>query len=145
MQDECPMESGSTANKGCPDKNIPATAEHQELLRKFDNILFESGKTRLRTDDIFDIIERAIDILYADKKAEVVLSGHTDDEGDEYQNMVLSQARIEVVRKYMINQGIDEKRIRSVAYGETMPLENNTTAEGKQLNRRVEINILKIK
>lgn len=145
MQDDCPMESGSKANKGCPDKNIPATAEHQELLRKFDNILFESGKTRLRTDDIFDIIERAIDIMYADKQTEVVLSGHTDAEGDEYQNMVLSQARIEVVRKYMINQGIDEKRIRSVAYGETMPLENNTTSEGKQLNRRVEINILKIK
>lgn len=145
MQDDCPMESGTAATKGCPDKTKAQPVNSQQLIRKFDNILFESGKTRLRTDDIFDIIERAIDIMYADKDATVILSGHTDSEGDAFQNMVLSQSRADMVKTYMVKQGIDESRIKTVTYGETMPLEDNTTVEGKQLNRRVEINILKIK
>jgi OOP family OmpA-OmpF porin len=57
--------------------------------------------------------------------------------------MILSQARTEVVKRYMIQQGIDAGRIETVAYGETMPLENNLFEEGMKLNRRVEINILK--
>ena len=115
---------------------------NQELVKKFDNILFASGLIKLTTDDIFDIIERAIDIMYADKSTKVILSGHTDSEGNEYQNMILSQARAEVVKRYMMDQGIEANRIETVAYGETMPLENNLFDENKTMNRRVEINIL---
>ncbi len=142
MKDKCPMESGKVANNGCPDVTA-RVAGNQELVRKFDNILFAPGLIRLTTDDIFDIIERAIDIMYADKSTTVILSGHTDSEGDSYQNMILSQARTEVVKRYMINQGIEASRIQTVAYGETMPLENNLFETGMKLNRRVEINILK--
>jgi type IX secretion system PorP/SprF family membrane protein len=146
MADDCPMESGSVLTNGCPDTTIAtSTTTTQTLIKKFDNILFATGSKGIRTDDIFDIIERAIDILYADKQSVVILSGHTDAEGDEYHNMLLSQARTEVVKKYMMRQGIDENRITTVAYGETMPLENNKTKDGKQLNRRVEINIIRKK
>ncbi len=143
MNDDCPVESGTLANKGCPDREIPVPANDQQLVKKFDNILFATGLIKLTTDDIFDIVERAIDIMYADKSTRVLLSGHTDSEGDAYQNMILSQARAEVVKRYMIQQGIDASRIETVAYGETMPLEDNVSSEGKKLNRRVEINILK--
>lgn len=143
MKDDCPMESGPPTNKGCPDPNVPKATNNQELLIKYDNILFASGLTKMTTDDIFDIIERAIDVMYADKNSEVILSGHTDAEGDEYQNMILSQSRADVVKAYMMKQGIAENRIKTVAYGETMPLENNATSTGKKQNRRVEINILR--
>ncbi|MBL0340758.1 MAG: PorP/SprF family type IX secretion system membrane protein [Bacteroidetes bacterium] len=143
MQDNCPMESGPASNKGCPDPNVPVIKNNQELIRKYDNILFATGSIRMTTDDIYDIIERAIDVLYADKNTEVILSGHTDAEGDEFHNMNLSQSRTNIVKTYMMKQGIAESRIKTVAYGETMPLENNLTPEGKKLNRRVEINILK--
>jgi len=143
MKDDCPMESGPPTNKGCPDPNVPKAKNNQELVMKYDNILFESGLTKMTTDDIFDIIERAIDVMYADKNSEVILSGHTDAEGDEYQNMILSQSRTDMVKAYMMRQGIEEHRIKTVAYGETMPLENNTTSVGKKQNRRVEINILR--
>ena len=145
MKDDCPMESGPATNKGCPDPNKPIVKNNQELVKKYDNILFASGKTSMTTDDIFDILERAIDIMYADKSTKVLLSGHTDSEGNAYQNMNLSQSRTEVVKAYLIKQGIEESRIETIAYGETMPLENNTSLEGKKLNRRVEINILKTK
>lgn len=142
QKDKCPMESGSAANYGCPDPNVPVKS-NQHLVKKYDNILFATGKTKMTTDDIYDIIERAIDIMYADKSLKVVLSGHTDSEGDAYNNMNLSQARADIVKSYMIRQGIDASRIETVAYGETMPLENNQLREGKRQNRRVEINIVK--
>jgi type IX secretion system PorP/SprF family membrane protein len=142
LKDNCPMESGTLNNNGCPEAATPSSG-NQELVRKYDNILFATGLVKMTTDDIFDIIERAIDQLYADKTTKVILSGHTDSEGNEYQNMILSQARADVVKRYMIEQGIDPARIQTIAYGETMPLQNNLTGEGRRLNRRVEINILR--
>lgn len=145
MKDDCPMESGPTTNKGCPDPNHPEASQQQELVRSFDNILFETGKTKVSTDDLFDIIERAIDIMYADKSTTAILSGHTDFEGDDLMNMQLSQARAEVVKAYMIRQGIAESRIKTIAYGENMPVGNNLFNEGRKQNRRVEINIIRKK
>lgn len=143
--DDCPYEFGPTGNKGCPDPNVTIKAKTQELVKNYNNILFETGKTKVSIDDLFDIIERAIDVLYADKSTSLILSGHTDHEGDGHSNMILSQGRIAVVKDYLIRQGIDESRISTVAYGETMPASDNQTTEGRKLNRRVEINIVKMK
>lgn len=145
MQDDCPMESGPATNRGCPDPNVPSQPASQELVKNYNNILFETGKTRITTDDLYDIVERAIDLMYADKSTVAVLSGHTDNEGDEQMNMVLSQARAEVVKAYMIKQGIPENRIKTIAYGETMPVANNLFDNGRKENRRVEINIVRQK
>lgn len=145
LLDECPYEFGPTGNKGCPDPNIAIISKTQELVKNYNNILFETGKAKVSIDDAFDIIERAIDVLYADKSTNVILSGHTDHEGDGHSNMLLSEGRIAVVKAYMIRQGIDENRISTVAYGETMPASDNHTAEGRKLNRRVEINIVRMK
>lgn len=143
--DDCPFDFGPAANKGCPDPNVSIKMSTQELVKNYNNILFETGKTKVSIDDLFDIIERAIDVLYADKSTSVILSGHTDHEGDERSNMLLSQGRIGVVKAYLIKQGIDESRISTVAYGETMPASDNQTADGRKLNRRVEINIVRMK
>jgi type IX secretion system PorP/SprF family membrane protein len=142
MKDDCPMDAGSISNNGCPDRETP-TVGTQTTIRTYNNILFDTGRDKLRTDDIFDIIERAIDLLYANPDAHVILSGHTDSEGGELTNMKLSEARTDVVKNYMIKQGIAPERISAIPYGETMPLEENNTEEGKQQNRRVEINIIR--
>ncbi|HEX5001177.1 MAG TPA: PorP/SprF family type IX secretion system membrane protein [Bacteroidia bacterium] len=142
LVDKCPMVAGTAANGGCPDVKTPVT-ETQILVKKFDNVLFWPGSSELNTPDIFDIIERAIEIMFRDPSTQVVISGHTDNEGDAAVNMVLSQARADAVKQYMIKMGIDGSRIRTVAYGENMPLENNADAEGKRLNRRAEINVVK--
>jgi len=142
LVDKCPMVAGTPANGGCPDVKAPVS-ETQVLVKKFDNVLFWPGSSELNTPDIFDIIERAIEIMYRDQSTQVVISGHTDSEGDAAINMVLSQARAEAVKKYMVKMGIDASRIRTVAYGENVPLENNSDPEGKRLNRRAEINVVK--
>ncbi len=142
MKDDCPMNAGSANNNGCPDKEQPV-ANTQTTIRTYNNILFDTGRDKLRTDDIFDIIERAIDLMYANPDAYVILSGHTDAEGDALSNMRLSEARTDVVKNYMIKQGIYPERISTIPYGESMPLEEIETEEGKQENRRVEINIIR--
>lgn len=145
LLDDCPFDFGPATNKGCPDPNVSIKVSTQELVKNYNNILFETGKTKVSIDDLFDIIERAIDVMYADKTTSVILSGHTDHEGNEHSNMLLSQGRIAVVKDYLIRQGIDENRISTVAYGETMPASDNQTADGRKLNRRVEINIVRKK
>jgi len=141
--DDCPMDAGPIANNGCPDPTeTMADNTGQSTIRTYNNILFDTGKAKLRTNDIFDIIERAIDLMYANPNANVILTGHTDSEGDAMSNMILSESRTNMVRDYMIKQGVDESRISTISYGENMPLEKNATDEGRQQNRRVEINIV---
>lgn len=140
-KDHCPMEPGKLENNGCP--SHPLSFEKSNLIQNFNNIEFETGQARVKTADVFDIVERSIDIMYEFPDSKVILTGHTDNEGDELFNMTLSRARTEVIKKYMMQQGIDESRIQTIEFGETKPLVNNSTAFGKARNRRVEINIIK--
>ncbi|MEP7171616.1 MAG: OmpA family protein, partial [Bacteroidota bacterium] len=141
MMDECPMEPGTPKNFGCPE--IKPTVDNAALIKKFNNIEFETGSSKIKTVDIYDIMEYAIDILYQYPNSRVILSGHTDSEGNDLFNMHLSEKRNMIVKNYMMKKGIAESRIQIVNYGETMPLKDNNTANGRASNRRVEVNILK--
>jgi type IX secretion system PorP/SprF family membrane protein len=140
-KDRCPMEYGPAELNGCPDKSL--TSDKSQLIKQFRNIEFETGKAIIRTPDIYDIIEYAIDVMYQYPNSTIILTGHTDSEGDELHNMKLSEARVNTVKRYLTGQGVSEKRIKAVFYGETMPLMENHTGYGKARNRRVEINILR--
>lgn len=74
------------------------------------------------------------------RKAPVVLiSGHTDAVGSEASNLRLSQARVDAVQKWLVQQGISNAQIHQQAFGEGRPAHSNDTPEGRALNRRVEI------
>ena len=67
---------------------------------------------------------------------------HTDNVGDDDANMILSKKRAESVKKFLTSQGIDEGRIKTEFFGESQPIEDNSTAAGRQKNRRVEFKII---
>jgi type IX secretion system PorP/SprF family membrane protein len=140
-KDRCPMEYGLAERNGCPAAS--ETTDKTKLIKQFRNIEFETGKAIIRTPDIYDIIEYAIDVMYQYPNSTIILTGHTDSEGDELHNMKLSEARVNTVKRYLTGQGVSEKRIKTVFYGETMPLMDNSTEYGKARNRRVEINIIR--
>jgi type IX secretion system PorP/SprF family membrane protein len=142
MVDFCPLESGPKSNGGCPVLN-KRTSGDQQIIGDFDHILFQTGSVSLTIDNTYDIIEPAIELLYTDKSTFVLISGHTDSEGDAATNMQLSQKRADKVKSYFIGQGIGESRIRTIPYGENMPISGNNTESTRKLNRRVEITILK--
>ena len=67
--------------------------------------------------------------------------GHTDNEGDERDNLILSRDRAKAVRDYLISKNVSEDRLDSEGMGESQPIADNETEEGKQINRRVEFEI----
>lgn len=135
--DDCPNTAGPIENKGCPIIEV----EIVEVLRTaFDNLEFESGK-----DIILEVSKVALDEL-ADvliKKAtwKLEISGHTDNLGGENFNLVLSKKRAEALKNYLIFKGVDTNRLITFYFGETQPLIDNTTEEGRKKNRRVEMKI----
>ena len=73
----------------------------------------------------------------------IQISGYTDNTGNTQDNIVLSEARANAVKKYLSNKGIDNNRIIAKGYGSSNPKASNDTAEGRANNRRVEIMVLK--
>lgn len=75
---------------------------------------------------------------------EILLEGHTDNQGEVQKNVKLSADRVEQVKKYLLSKGIDGKRIQTKAWGPARPIASNLTEQTRQKNRRVEFTILKI-
>lgn len=73
-----------------------------------------------------------------DESLDKLVEGHTDSDGTDDYNMKFSKARGEAVMNYLVGMGISSDRLVSNGWGETKPIDNNTTAEGKANNRRVE-------
>jgi len=74
-------------------------------------------------------------------KQRLIIKGHTDSQGDDRYNQKLSEERADTVRNYLVSEGVQPARISAIGFGSKMPVSTNSTAEGRQQNRRVEIEI----
>jgi OOP family OmpA-OmpF porin len=99
---------------------------------------FEFDSARLRTSEIRKLDEVA---SFAEKHPDVELeaSGHTCSLGAEAYNQKLSERRAESVKAYLVNKGVAAQRIVTVGHGESRPMADNRTREGREQNRRVEV------
>lgn len=117
--------------------------ERGRVIRLDGSVLFASGKTALlpiaqtSLDKVADVLQQQSE----DKR--IVVEGHTDSVGKDEDNMKLSQARAESVRSYLVSRGVKADKISAVGKGETVPIADNKTPEGRANNRRVEIVISK--
>ncbi len=136
--DECPTTPGPVANKGCPE--IEAAVE--EILRTaFENLEFESGRDVIKDVSIPSLTELA-EVLVKKETWKLQISGHTDNVGAAQGNLVLSKKRATAVKNFMVSKGIDASRLSVLYFGETDPVADNSTPEGRQKNRRVEMVII---
>jgi len=102
-------------------------------------IYFDSGSDKLRPESTPTLKEMG-QMLQEHTDLRLLIEGHTDDQGDEAYNQDLSQKRAASVRAYLVSEyGIDGSRLESKGFGESKPVSPNTTAEGRQNNRRVEL------
>jgi len=102
-----------------------------------NKIQFETGKPDLRPES-FSTLDQLIDTIKSNPQFKVIaIEGHTDNVGSEQYNQRLSQKRADTVMRYLIKQGVDSKKLRAIGYGETKPVADNSTDEGKEQNRRV--------
>jgi len=86
-------------------------------------------------------IDRIAGIMVKYADTAIVVEGHTDNKGEDAYNMKLSQQRANSVSNLLVNRGVITSRIKTVAYGESQPVADNNSAEGRQKNRRVEIKV----
>ena len=110
-------------------------------IMEFDNILFEQSEAILLQES-YSVLDRLVDILIHNQGMVIQLEGHTDFRGPARANKRLSGDRVKIIRNYLINKGIDRKRVKAKAFGGSQPLTTEDTAEARKLNRRVEIRIL---
>lgn len=105
---------------------------------------FEFDSAKLRSEDITKLNE-VVSFTEKYKDTQLEASGHTCSIGTEAYNQKLSERRAESVKAYLVKKGVDSQRIVTVGYGETKPMADNKTREGRELNRRVEIcTVLKV-
>ena len=106
-----------------------------------NNIFFESGRAGLKAISYVEL-NKAVDLLKKNPTMVIEIGGHTDDVGSDELNLKLSQERANAVMEYMVLAGIEQARLQAKGYGETQPIADNATAEGKAKNRRTEFEIM---
>lgn len=135
--DKCPTIPGLASNNGCPE----IKKEVKTLFKKaLQGIQFETGKDLIKTKSYL-ILNQIANVLVTNPTYLIEIRGHTDNVGGSEFNQILSQKRAEAVRKYLIQKGINQKRMSANGYGDSLPVAPNNTSEGKTLNRRVEFEI----
>jgi outer membrane protein OmpA-like peptidoglycan-associated protein len=121
-------------------KDTLVTKQYTSELNKpiiLKNITFEFGKSRLK-ESSFAELNKLIVELQANPTYKITLSGHTDNIGQEEDNLKLSEARAKAVAEYLTSKGIASIRITYQGYGSKQPITTNETEQGREQNRRVE-------
>ena len=102
------------------------------------SVLFKVGQSSLIAIAQQRLAEVA-SVLQKQKGKKIIVAGHTDSQGKPDMNMNLSQARADSVRNYLVSQGVPAENISAKGFGETQPVADNSSPEGRANNRRVEI------
>ena len=136
-EDECPQTFGPKENKGCP---IIEKEVEEALDLAFKNLEFETGKAIIKQSS-YPSLNTLATIMDTHPEFQLLVEGHTDNVGNDANNLLLSKKRAEAVKTLLVNKGVDASRIETKFYGETKPIASNDTPEGRQQNRRVELTI----
>ncbi len=108
----------------------------------FDSgILFDIDKATLKAASKENLAKLA-NILQKYEDTDILLEGHTDSTGTEEHNLTLSKQRAQSVANYLAQLGVNPTRYTIMGYGESQPIATNETAEGRRLNRRVDLGIM---
>ena len=107
------------------------------------NITFVSAGHDLN-GDFYEVLDSVVLVLQEFEKTVIVVAGHTDSVGSSEYNQALSERRANSVAQYLLSRKIISVRIETVGFGEDAPIADNASAEGKSLNRRVELSLLPI-
>ncbi|RYG22595.1 MAG: OmpA family protein, partial [Chitinophagaceae bacterium] len=127
-------------------RNMDELSDDEELregeIITLNNVYFVFAKSYLKSES-YPELDKVVKVLKANPGIRIELSAHTDWIGSREDNMKLSQDRAISAKEYLEYKGVELGRITTRGYGETKPIANNMTAEGRQMNRRVEFIVIK--
>jgi len=134
--------------------NIPSATEYQEIEKDIalnnikkdvkiilKNVFFETGSAKLKPASYAEL-GRLTKMMNDMPAMRIEISGHTDNQGSKATNQRLSEARAKAVVDFMISEGIDASRLEYKGYAFDQPVADNSTKEGRAMNRRVEFKVL---
>jgi len=112
-----------------------------ELIVRMQGLSFPVGSSEIRPEN-FSLLTKVQRVLREFPDGGVMISGHTDAQGNDATNQKLSEERAQAVREYLLaNMNMPAERIEAVGYGESQPLATNETAAGRAKNRRIDVTI----
>jgi outer membrane protein OmpA-like peptidoglycan-associated protein/tetratricopeptide (TPR) repeat protein len=130
-------------NEGQNQENVLKLDIELEKIEKnvrevLNNIFFDTGLAVFRPESYIELF-RLTEILKQNPQLKVEISGHTDNIGNDKDNLNLSQLRADAVVNYLINNGIEKNKVVAIGYGKTKPITDNNSEFNRQQNRRIEI------
>jgi len=139
------VRTAKTKQDSAKQKSSTAVKEAEENLPLALTIEFDFAKHVVR-DQYNDDIKKVADTMKENPETKAVIKGHTDSIGSKAYNMVLSKARANSLKKYIVEKfGVAAARIKTIGYGFSRPTDSNDTEEGRQKNRRDEVFIKELK
>ncbi|MFT5433714.1 MAG: OOP family OmpA-OmpF porin, partial [Myxococcota bacterium] len=163
-KDKCPDHAGPAKNQGCPDRDgdgvidpkdkcpdEPGIVEldgcqPKEVKEMFsgalEGIYFASGSAKIRKKSD-KVLNKALAVLDKYKQIKLKVEGHTDSQGNDAKNLMLSKARAASVKQWFVDKGLDSNRLVTNGFGEEKPVGDNKTKKGRAQNRRIEFHVVK--
>jgi len=136
--DNCPRTPGPLENAGCP---VIEKEEQEVLNTAFSNLEFETGSDIIAASS-YESLDELAALLIKKPEYKLKISGHTDNVGSAESNLRLSEKRSKSVSRYLSNKGVDTSNFIVEWFGESKPIYPNDTREGRQKNRRVEMEVV---
>ncbi|MBB2150381.1 OmpA family protein [Pedobacter gandavensis] len=135
---KAPVAEEKPAPAPVEEEKSPAVEEVPNF--KFTNVQFEFNSDVLKTAS-FAVLDEVVAQMKKSPNAQLTINGNSSTEGSAAHNMSLSVDRANAVKSYLVNAGLDGKKLNVKGYGATNPVAPNTTEAGKALNRRVEFKV----
>jgi len=130
-------EKEAAAKKVAARKAEIETKTRAVFSRALTGIQFNSGSKAFKNES-YSIMDEVVSIMATYPELSVKIQGHTDSQGGEETNMALSSKRANAVMEYLISKGVSPTRLSASGFGESSPIADNNTAEGRRQNRRVQ-------
>lgn len=157
--DKCPdtPENVSVDDKGCPfDSDKDGVPDYKDKCPDtpngapvnfqgcwaLSNILFDTNKYEIKPGALAEI-NASVSVLKKNPSMKIMIDGNTDNVGSRQYNKILSEKRAEAVKNYLVKMGIAENRLRTEGFGFSRPVATNKTEQGRALNRRVELHMVR--
>jgi len=140
IRDKCPTTAGVKEESGCPKKYKLIVVTEQKIELK-QTVFFETGKAKIEKKSYEMLKEVADAVKSTPSIKKVVVEGHTDNVGGRENNIKLSQKRAESVKEFLVDEGVEGKKLQAIGYGPDKPISSNSTKKGQAKNRRVEFKI----
>lgn len=121
-------------------KDIPLQPIEVNASIILKNIFFEVNKYEITQESQIEL-DKVVQLLSENPTVKILISGHTDNVGTPASNLTLSNNRAKAVISYLASKGISPARLSSKGFGETQPVADNKTEEGKAMNRRTEMKV----